>query len=72
VRVEIMLVRVVITFVPVKFFNYQGRLAIVASVTRLFFENAWHFKDIFRAFEAFLKISILFEDISIEIEAFFN
>jgi hypothetical protein len=37
---------------------------------RLFFKNAWHFKDIFRAFEAFLKISILFEDIFREIESF--
>jgi hypothetical protein len=24
--------------------------------SRLFFRNAWHFKDIFREFEAFLKI----------------
>jgi hypothetical protein len=35
-------------------------------------ENAWLFKDIFREFEAFLKILILFEDIFREIEAFFN
>jgi Zn-finger protein len=34
------------------------------------FENAWHFKDIFRVFEAFLKISMLFEYIFREIEAF--
>jgi hypothetical protein len=37
---------------------------------RLFFKNAWHLKDIFREFEAFLKISILFEDIFREIESF--
>jgi hypothetical protein len=30
------------------------------------------FKDIFREFEAFLKISFLFEDIFREIEAFLN
>jgi hypothetical protein len=30
------------------------------------------FKDIFREFEAFLKISILFEDIFRETETFFN
>jgi hypothetical protein len=37
-----------------------------------FLKNVWHFKDIFREFEAFLKISILFEDIFREIEAFLN
>jgi hypothetical protein len=37
--------------------------------SRLFFKNAWNFKDIFREFEAFLKISILFEDIFREIKA---
>jgi hypothetical protein len=36
----------------------------------LYFKNAYHFKDIFREYEAFLKISILFEDIFREIEAF--
>jgi hypothetical protein len=35
-------------------------------------KNAWHFKDIFREFEAFFKNLILFEDIFREIEAFFN
>jgi hypothetical protein len=39
---------------------------------RLFIKNVWHFKDIFREFEAFLKISILFEDISREIGDFFK
>jgi hypothetical protein len=38
----------------------------------VFFENMWHLKDIFREFEAFLKISIIFEDIFREIEACFN
>jgi hypothetical protein len=36
-----------------------------------FFENARLFKYIFRKFEAFLNISILFEDIFREIEVFF-
>jgi hypothetical protein len=39
---------------------------------RVFFKKAWHFKNIFREFVAFLKISILYEDIFREIEAFFN
>jgi hypothetical protein len=41
----------------------RGGLAIVAMWQcheAFFFENAWHFKDIFREFEAFLKITILF------------
>jgi hypothetical protein len=45
--------------------GHCGNAAIAASFfenARLF-KNAWHFKDIFREFEAFLKISILFEDI---------
>jgi hypothetical protein len=53
---------------------YQGRTGHcgnVAITARLFFENAWHFKDIFREFEAFLRISIPFEDIFREIEVFF-
>jgi hypothetical protein len=37
---------------------------------RGFFNNAWHFGDIFRDFEAILKISIHFEDIFREIKAF--
>jgi hypothetical protein len=52
---------------------YQGRTGHCgkAEITvRLFFENAWHFKDIFREFEDFLKISIVFEDIFRKIEAF--
>jgi hypothetical protein len=36
------------------------------------FKNAWHFKDIFKEIEAFLQISILFEGILREIEAFSN
>jgi hypothetical protein len=32
------------------------------------FKNSWHFKDIFREIEAFVKISILFEGIFREIE----
>jgi hypothetical protein len=39
---------------------------------RLFFTNACHFKDMFREFEAFLKILILFEDIFREIEAYYK
>jgi hypothetical protein len=57
------------------FFNKLYR----STNSRLFFKNAWHFKDIFREieaywkwFEAFLKISNLFEDIFREIEAFFK
>jgi hypothetical protein len=57
----------------------KGELAILAIAAMLYFENArlfvknaWHFKDIFREFEAFLKLSILVEDISREIETFFN
>jgi hypothetical protein len=45
----------------------RGRLAIVAmrQLPRgFFFENVRHFKDIFRDLEAFLKIMIIFEDIS--------
>jgi hypothetical protein len=38
----------------------------------LFFKNAWHFKDILKKNLAFLKLSIHFEDIFREIEAFFN
>jgi hypothetical protein len=49
----------------------RGGLVIVAIAARLFFENAWHFKNIFREFEDFLKISILFEDIFRETEASF-
>jgi hypothetical protein len=43
-----------------------------AGLAKLFFENGRHFKDIFREFEAFLKVSILIENIFREIEAFFN
>jgi hypothetical protein len=54
----------------------SGNAAIVARLffenARLFFKNAWHFKNIFREFETFLNISILFEDIFREIEAYFN
>jgi hypothetical protein len=54
--------------------NLRGKCgkgnAEIAS--RLFFKECVAFKDIFREFEAFLKISILFEDIYREIEAFFN
>jgi hypothetical protein len=39
---------------------------------RAIFMNAWHFKDIFSGFEAFLKISIVYEDIFREIEALFD
>jgi hypothetical protein len=39
----------------------------VAIATRLFFENAWLFKDIFREFEAFVKIKGLLKDIFREI-----
>jgi hypothetical protein len=38
----------------------------------LVFKNAWHFSDIFREIEAFVKISILSEGIFREIEAFSN
>jgi hypothetical protein len=34
------------------------------------FKNSWHFKDIFRGIEAYLKISILFEGSSREIQAY--
>jgi hypothetical protein len=37
-----------------------------------FFKNAWHFKDIFRAFKVFFEISIVFKDIFRVIEAFLN
>jgi hypothetical protein len=37
---------------------------------KLFLKIAWHFKEIFREFEAFLKISILFEDISEKLRLF--
>jgi hypothetical protein len=46
----------------------QGRTGYLEP----FFKNTGHFKDIFREFEAFLKISILFEDIFRGIEAFLN
>jgi hypothetical protein len=43
-------------------FDTRGGLAIVAIANRLFlnarlfvFKNAWHFKDIFREIEGFLK-----------------
>jgi hypothetical protein len=39
---------------------------------RIFFKNAWHFKDIVREFKAFLSILIVFEDIFREIEVFCN
>jgi hypothetical protein len=39
---------------------------------RVFFKDTWHFKNIFREFEAYLKISILIEDIFREIQAFFH
>jgi hypothetical protein len=45
-----------------------GGLAIMA----FFLKSVWHFEDIFREFEAFLKISILLEDIFREIQAFLN
>jgi hypothetical protein len=50
--------------------NARSGLAIVVMrqlPRRSFFENALQFKDIIREFEAFLKISILFEDIFREI-----
>jgi hypothetical protein len=37
-----------------------------------FLKNARHFKQIFREFEVFFTILILFEEIFREIEAFFN
>jgi hypothetical protein len=52
----------------------RGILAIVAMrplPQGSIFENAWHIKDYFTKFEAFLKIMIIFEDIFREIEAFF-
>jgi hypothetical protein len=36
------------------------------------FKNSWHYEDIFREIEAFVKISIVFEGIFREIEAFFK
>jgi hypothetical protein len=39
---------------------------------RFFFKNEWHFRDILKESEDFLKISIHFEDIFREIEAFFK
>jgi hypothetical protein len=53
----------------------RGGLVIVAmrQLPRgSFFENTSHFKDIFREFEAFLKISFIFEYIFREIQAFFD
>jgi hypothetical protein len=38
--------------------GHCGKAAIAARL--FFFKNAWHIKDIFREFEAFLKILILF------------
>jgi hypothetical protein len=39
--------------------GHCGNAAIASRLffenVRLFFKNAWHFKDIFREFEAFLK-----------------
>jgi hypothetical protein len=51
----------------------RGGLAIVAIAAKLFLLRMQGFflKDCM-AFEAFLKISILFEDIFRETEAFFN
>jgi hypothetical protein len=57
------------------FHQIQGRASHcgkVANAGRLFSKNAWHFKEIFREFEAIFKISILFEDIFKEIWAFLN
>jgi hypothetical protein len=59
--------------------GWFGHCGNASTATRLFFrvceaflKNAWHFKDIFREFDLFYKISILFEAIVREIEAFFN
>jgi hypothetical protein len=53
-----------------------GHCGNAANVARLFFENAWHFKDI-REFEAFLnygkafsRIARLFKHICSRIESF--
>jgi hypothetical protein len=43
----------------------MGGLVIVwqsSNSREAFFNKFWHFKDIYREFEAFLKISILIED----------
>jgi hypothetical protein len=48
--------------------DHWGSAAIAA---KLFSKNAWHFKDTFREFENFLKISTVFEDICREIETLF-
>jgi hypothetical protein len=51
----------------------RGGLAIVAMrqfPRGSFFENVRHLKDIFRDFEAFLKIMIIFEDISEKLKLF--
>jgi hypothetical protein len=51
----------------------RGGLAMLFLRMRGFFlKIAWHFKDIFREFAAFLKIWIIFEDIFRVTEALFN